>query len=270
MYNKTQLTPKNEFEKHIYHRDQFAHYFRWTHVLKNAKIGQKILDMGCGSGEMIEVFYRNRYRPEKFVGIDIRDKVPEKLKNLDFVEILVKDLCKPFDLEEKFDIITSFEVVEHIGHENLDAYLQNMVKHCKQGTKIFLSTPNYDPIVGAAKNHMLTNSKGELEVGEWNHLELGAKLEKYFTIKDNSPKKDCTISIDDSAVDVNTLGIYEVSYVASDASGNKTEGQVDVEVIEPMEDYEKIAVNLIDSIRDILKNPESLQIRAHRLATRSF
>ncbi len=183
MYNKTQLTPKNEFEKHIYHRDQFAHYFRWTHVLKNAKIGQKILDMGCGSGEMIEVFYRNRYRPEKFVGIDIRDKVPEKLKNLDFVEILVKDLCKPFDLEEKFDIITSFEVVEHIGHENLDAYLQNMVKHCKQGTKIFLSTPNYDPIVGAAKNHMLTNSKGELEVGEWNHLELGAKLEKYFTIK---------------------------------------------------------------------------------------
>lgn len=87
-------------------------------------------------------------------------------------------------------------------------------------------------------------------------------LEKYFTIKDNSPKKDCTISIDDSAVDVNTLGIYEVSYVASDASGNKTEGQVDVEVIEPMEDYEKIAVNLIDSIRDILKNPESLQIHS--------
>lgn len=183
MYNKTQLTPKNEFEKHIYHRDQFAHYFRWTHVLKNAKIGKKILDMGCGSGEMLEVFYRNRYRPEKFVGIDIRDKVPEELKNLDFVEILVKDLCKPFDLNEKYDIITSFEVVEHIGHENLDAYLQNMVKHCKPGTRIYLSTPNYDPVVGAAKNHMLTNSKGELEVGEWDHFELAGKLEKYFNIK---------------------------------------------------------------------------------------
>lgn len=178
MYNKTQLTPKNEFAKHIYHRDQFAHYFRWTHVLKNAKIGQKILDMGCGSGEMIEVFYRNRYRPEKFVGIDIRDKVPEKLKNLDFVEILVKDLCKPFDLNEKFDIITSFEVVEHIGHENLDAYLQNMVKHCKLGTRIYLSTPNYDPSVGAAKNHIING-----EIGEWDHFELAERLEKYFNIK---------------------------------------------------------------------------------------
>ncbi|MFR9293596.1 MAG: class I SAM-dependent methyltransferase [Turicibacter sanguinis] len=177
MYNKTQLTPQKEFERHIYHRDQFAHYFRWTHVLKNAKIGQTILDMGCGSGEMIEVFYRNRYRPKKFVGIDIRDKVPEKLKELDFVEILVKDLCEPFDLDEKFDIITSFEVVEHIGHDNIDQYLEN-IKHHLGGT-LYLSTPNYDPSVGAAKNHIING-----EIGEWDHSELEKKLSEYFTIVD--------------------------------------------------------------------------------------
>lgn len=177
MYNKTQLTPQNEFEKHIYHRDQFAHYFRWTHVLKNAKIGQKILDMGCGSGEMIEVFYRNRYRPKKFVGIDIRDKVPKKLKDLDFVEILVKDLCEQFDLEEKFDVITSFEVIEHIGHDNIDQYLEN-IKHHLGGT-LYLSTPNYDPSVGAAKNHIING-----EIGEWDHFELEKKLSEYFTIVD--------------------------------------------------------------------------------------
>lgn len=177
MYNKTQLTPQDEFEKHIYHRDQFAHYFRWTHVLKNAKIGQTILDMGCGSGEMIEVFYRNRYKPKKFVGIDIRDKVPEKLKELDFVEILVKDLCEPFDLDEKFDIITSFEVVEHIGHENLDSYLENIKRHL--GGTLYLSTPNYDPSVGAAKNHIING-----EIGEWDHFELEKKLSEYFTIVD--------------------------------------------------------------------------------------
>ena len=60
-YNCTQLTPQQEFERHIYHRDQFAHYLRWTHVLRDARIGQTILDFGCGSGEMLEVFYRNRY-----------------------------------------------------------------------------------------------------------------------------------------------------------------------------------------------------------------
>ena len=62
-YNCTQLTPQQEFGRHIYHRDQFAHYLRWSHVLKNAKIGQTILDFGCGSGEMLELFYRNKYRP---------------------------------------------------------------------------------------------------------------------------------------------------------------------------------------------------------------
>lgn len=182
-YNKTQLTPQNEYERHIYHRDQFAHYFRWSHVLKNARIGQTILDMGCGSGEMLEVFYRNRYRPKHFVGLDVREKTIEqnceKFGKLDFAEFQARDLCKPFDLGEKFDVITSFEVLEHIGHENIDAFLQNMVKHADEHTVIYISTPNYDPRVGAAENHLLGPNK---EVGEWDHFELQEKLLQYFDI----------------------------------------------------------------------------------------
>ena len=33
-YNKTQLHPEQIFEKHIFHRDQFAHYLRWNYILK--------------------------------------------------------------------------------------------------------------------------------------------------------------------------------------------------------------------------------------------
>lgn len=184
IYNKTQLNPQTTFEKHVYHRDQFAHYFRWTHVLKNAKVGQTILDFGCGSGEMLEVFYRNKFRPEHYVGIDIRNvtiaKNALKFSSVDFADFYAKDLCKPFDLNEKFDIVTCFEVIEHIGHENADAFLQNMVKHCRKDTKIFLSTPNFDPTVGAAENHILGPQR---EIGEWDHKELEAKLSQYFTIE---------------------------------------------------------------------------------------
>lgn len=183
-YNKTQLTPQKEFEKHIYHRDQFAHYFRWTHVLKNAKIGQTILDMGCGSGEMLELFYKNKYRPGVYIGLDIRDqtiaKNNEKFKNLDFAGFAALDLCQPFNLDATFDIITCFEVIEHIGHENIDAFLSNIVTHANKYTKIFISTPNYDPEVGAAENHLLGPNK---EIGEWDHFELQAVLEKYFVIE---------------------------------------------------------------------------------------
>jgi hypothetical protein len=35
-YNTTDLDPEATFERHVFHRDQFAHYLRWTHVLKAA------------------------------------------------------------------------------------------------------------------------------------------------------------------------------------------------------------------------------------------
>lgn len=185
IYNKTQLTPQQEFERHIYHRDQFAHYLRWSHVLKNAKIGQTILDFGCGSGEILEVFYRNRYKPKQYLGLDIRTKTIEenskKFEKLDFAEFRQCDLCQDeLDLGQSFDIITCFEVIEHIGHDNADAFLDNIAYHCNKNTVVYLSTPNYDPQVGAANNHLLGPNK---EVGEWDHFELQEKLSEYFDIE---------------------------------------------------------------------------------------
>lgn len=188
MYNKTQLTPQQEFEKHIYHRDQFAHYLRWTHILRVARVGQTILDFGCGTGEMLEVFYRNKFRPKQYLGLDIRKQTIDdnnaKFAKLDFAEFLQCDLCQDeLDLGQTFDIITCFEVIEHIGHENADAFLDNIHYHCGPDTRVYLSTPNYDPQVGAAKNHMLKHSDGTEEVGEWDHFELQEKLSEYFEIE---------------------------------------------------------------------------------------
>lgn len=185
IYNKTQLTPQQEFDRHIYHRDQFAHYLRWSHVLKNAKIGQTILDFGCGSGEMLELFYRNKYRPKQYLGLDIRTQTIEENKakfgSLDFASFKQADLCQDeLDLGQTFDIITCFEVIEHIGHKNADAFLDNIAYHCNKDTVVYLSTPNYDPQVGAANNHLLGPDK---EIGEWDHFELQAKLEEFFTIE---------------------------------------------------------------------------------------
>lgn len=184
IYNKTQLTPQQEFERHIYHRDQFAHYLRWSHILKIAKVGQTILDFGCGSGEMLELFYRNKFRPKQYLGLDIRTQTVnennEKFAKLDFAEFRQMDLCSEIDLGQTFDIITCFEVMEHIGHENADTFLDNIAYHCDENTRVYLSTPNYDPKVGAAKNHLLGPNE---EVGEWDHFELQDKLSEYFDIE---------------------------------------------------------------------------------------
>src|SRR3990167_6739059 len=122
-YNKTQLNPNIAFERHVYHRDQFAHFFRWSHVLKRARIGMSILDFGCGSGNLFEVFYRNRFKPIKYLGLDIRGQIIKKNREIwgphgaDFQEA---DLCQPgavSSLGTGWDLVCSFEVVEHIGKE---------------------------------------------------------------------------------------------------------------------------------------------------------
>ena len=74
VYNTTDLRPDQAFERHVFHRDQFAHYLRWTHILKEAKIGESIVDFGCGAANLLEVLYRNKFKQKEYIGIDIREK----------------------------------------------------------------------------------------------------------------------------------------------------------------------------------------------------
>lgn len=182
-YNTTQLSPESTFERHVYHRDQFAHYLRWTHVLKRAKIGMNILDVGCGTGGLAEVLYRNRYKAEKYIGLDIRKKTiadaNKKYKKVDWIKFIEKDLCEKYKIKGRWDMITSFEVLEHIGKKNGKKFLENIVSHMSKNTVFLLSTPSHDPKVGAAANHIIDG-----EVGEYDYSELEELLKKYFVIKE--------------------------------------------------------------------------------------
>ncbi len=189
-YNTTDLDPETTFERHVFHRDQFAHYLRWTHILKEAKIGETIVDFGCGKGNLLEVLYRNRFRCKKFIGIDIRkqtiDKANEKYNIVDWAEFLCMDLVKEDLVFQNFqaDKVCSFEVAEHVGRQNIDLFLQNF-KACGNSTATYyLSTPNYDEKVGAAGNHTYDSGDGRgVAVQEFGYDELKNHIEKYFTIK---------------------------------------------------------------------------------------
>lgn len=178
-YNKTQLHPEQTFERHVFHRDQFAHFLRFCHIMKIAESGSKILDVGCGNGNIYEVFYRNRYSPARYVGVDIRKQTIDKnIEKFPKAEFICMDICKPYKIDEQFDVITSFEVIEHIGKSNGVAFLENIANNCSDNTVVYLSTPNYDAKVGAAENHIING-----EVGEYTQQELITLLDKFFDIK---------------------------------------------------------------------------------------
>jgi len=184
-YNTTDLDPETTFTKHVFHRDQFAHYLRWTHILKEAKIGERIVDFGAGKCELLEVLYRNRYKPELYVGLDIRkqtmDKAREKYQDLPFdVEFYAVDLVKPdIELSEfEADRVVSFEVAEHVGRQNVPKFLENFKACGGPNARYYLSTPNYDPDVGAAGNHTYDSGDGRGKAPqELDHFELQGLIE---------------------------------------------------------------------------------------------
>lgn len=188
-YNTTDLNPLTTFERHVFHRDQFAHYLRWTHILREAKIGDTIVDFGCGQGNLLEVLYRNKFKCTEYIGMDIRPKTielaAEKFKMVEWATFLVQDLIYPTEPFELFgaDKVCSFEVIEHVGKQNVEKFLENF-KNCGHArSKYYLSTPNHDAKVGAAGNHTYDSHDGRgIANQEFTHQELQTHIEKQFKV----------------------------------------------------------------------------------------
>lgn len=177
-YNLTHLDPMQAAERGIVHRDMIAHALRWTHVLKLAKIGQRILDYGSGTGQLAEVMYRNRYKPSLYLGLEYSaNKVATcklKYQDLPWAEFKQLDIIKEMaHVDKPFDIIASFEVVEHVNKKNVDSYFQNMKAYADENTIILISTPVYDEHVGAASNHIIDGV-----VQEFRYEELKNAIER--------------------------------------------------------------------------------------------
>ena len=192
-YNVTDISPELEFERHVYHRDMFAHYLRWSHILKVIKPHERVVDFGCGQGDLIEVLYRNRHIPSAYFGFDVRtrtvEKLAEKYKKNDWARFFNVDLVKAVpqtfvDMNMNADHVVSFEVVEHIGQTNIHRYLENFKACGNAEATYYLSTPNYDPSVGAAGNHTYDALDGRgVQPQEFEHWELSRILQEHFKIE---------------------------------------------------------------------------------------
>lgn len=190
-YNVTDLDPEHTFERHVFHRDQFAHYLRWTHILKEATIGETVVDFGCGKGSLLEVLYRNRFKCQKYTGIDIRTKTMaearEKYAVVDWAEFIAEDLVNPQNGTDfssfQADKVCSFEVLEHVGKQNADKFMENFLACGKPDARFYISTPNYDEKVGAAGNHTYDSGDGRgVAPQEHSYAELKALFEKHADI----------------------------------------------------------------------------------------
>lgn len=98
-----------------------------------------VLELGCGSGHMRR--YLSAFGCHRYLGIDGNPipfvHSPYILKERDHFRLL--DLQQPIDLQSIFDVVCTFEVLEHIREDRLDAVLETIRRHLGP-TSIFLGT----------------------------------------------------------------------------------------------------------------------------------
>lgn len=182
--DKTHLSIDQAEERGFIHRDYIAHCLRWTHVVKFLYQGNKyktarILDIGCGKEmPLAKLLHSSRLAPVEgyYLGIDANKlEMPEQFKNSKWQPKFIGQCQFPDPLvsqtleanEPYPSIVTCFEVAEHVEPKGCRRLLNGIREALAADGTAFISTPVWDPQVGAADNH----------INEMTYQAFGALLE---------------------------------------------------------------------------------------------
>ena len=99
---------------------------------------RKVLDIGCGRGEFLELLKENGIAAS---GIDIYDEYAEycKMKELD---VICGDGIEYLKECGKLDGIMAAQVVEHLGTDQIVTLCQNAYERLEEGGVLIIETPN--------------------------------------------------------------------------------------------------------------------------------
>lgn len=86
-----------------------------------------VLDIGCGTGTSLAYFQQKGARIRGIEGSDLAIS-----KSAVKTYIVAHNLQAPIDLGERFDLVWSYEVVEHIKPDYADILVQTLVTHASR------------------------------------------------------------------------------------------------------------------------------------------
>jgi len=214
--DNTHLSIDTAEDRILIHRDYISHCIRWSHVIKfllqkHAYKNTRVLDIGCGiDAPLARMMLSNRIAPLEYIGLDYNHSSkfnldmfantrfkPTTFGSVDFASdsnvwfdnAKSGELCmniKGDNGEDYFSIpnlITSFEVLEHIEPEHVIRVLKR-VRYIMLETAgfhgytptFFMSTPNWN-VTDTADNHV---NEMKNEALGWLLEELGFEITDQF------------------------------------------------------------------------------------------
>jgi SAM-dependent methyltransferase len=113
----------------------------------------KVLDLGCGRGEWIELVGENDFYG---LGVDIDDDMLQacKILNLDVIHIDALEFLQKSP-DESFVVVSGFHIAEHLPFDVLQNLIKETLRVLKPGGLLILETPNSENIRVATVNFWL-------------------------------------------------------------------------------------------------------------------
>ncbi len=130
----------------------------------NIPKSSKILDIGCGSGAWLDRLSKLGF--SNLTGID-REKEKFQAKNVNFFNFDINSSNREL-ISEKFDLITSIEVLEHIA--NPFGFFELISKSLSDSGVCILSTPNIHSLLCRMRFFFTGQLKGFDSKHEPTHL----------------------------------------------------------------------------------------------------
>jgi 2-polyprenyl-3-methyl-5-hydroxy-6-metoxy-1,4-benzoquinol methylase len=120
---------------------QKSHYKRYVFAKQFVRPGMACGDFACGSGYGSALLAETAGR---VTGVDIKqrviDSVARRYAGLHNVEFVCRDL-RTIAYDKEFDLIVSFETIEHIAEQDVIGVFRNFSNALKSGGILIFSTP---------------------------------------------------------------------------------------------------------------------------------
>ncbi|WP_045168486.1 class I SAM-dependent methyltransferase [Caldicellulosiruptor morganii] len=118
------------------------------------KIGDKVLDVGCGTGVLVEYILKSVGQQGSYLGVDISEKMiekaKEKYKGIENVDFVCSDATELF-FREHFDAIICYSVFPHI--QDKEMAVKKFSQMLKEGGRLAIAhSESRDKINSLHKN----------------------------------------------------------------------------------------------------------------------
>jgi 2-polyprenyl-3-methyl-5-hydroxy-6-metoxy-1,4-benzoquinol methylase len=161
------------------HFQKFTWYYmpwKWEHSITYdlIKQGDKILEVGCGQGAFLKKIVTQKNI--ECVGVEMNKSAVYDAPNLKIINSSIEEFSS---LNENiYDLVCSFQVIEHISEVN--SFIYSKIKSLKPGGSLIICVPNNDSIIFKGIDHDLNMPPHHM--GLWNTESL-TSLERIFDIK---------------------------------------------------------------------------------------